>query len=234
MTSSLREYGPPLMTLLPAALQSRLWAAATVERYKAGQIIHYRGDDRPGLSIVKTGYVDVGTLGRDGRFLSIGTLSEGDSFGEFSLFAGLPRTHDISAVVPCEIAQISAATFLPICDAEPLLLKAMLKVALIRSHSAFERIDDNRRLPLAVRTAKHLTSHYTVENNTAEIKLTQDELAQIMGVSRVSIGKALSRLVDGAFIRLGYGCIYIEDVAKIKTWVMTRQQTDVLKPQSQK
>lgn len=233
MTSLAREYGPPLMTLLPEALQSRLWAAATVERYKAGQIIHHRGDDRPGLSIVKTGHVEVGTLGRDGRFLSIGTLSAGDSFGEFSLFAGLPRTHDISAVSPCEIGQIAAAIVLPICDENPMLLKAMLRVALIRSHSAFERLNDNRRLALPVRTAKRLVSDCPTDTNKMTIKLTQDELAQMMGVSRVSISKALSKLVDAAYIRLGYGCIYIDDVAKIKTWVMTRQQIDVLQPPNQ-
>lgn len=224
------QYGPPLMTQLPAALQVRIWDHAIFERYKAGQVIHYRGDDRPGLSIVRAGEVDVGTLGRDGTILSIGTLGVGESFGEFSVFADLPRTHDISAVTDSEIAQIPAAKFRTLCAAEPQILSALLKVALIRSHAAFERLDDNARLPLPVRTAKRLLGYTNAANRTADIALTQSDVGRMMGVSRVSISKALSKLAEADLIRLGYGRLYIDDVPRLRAWTAARAQTYTVEP----
>ncbi|WP_371396068.1 Crp/Fnr family transcriptional regulator [Fretibacter rubidus] len=220
-----KPHSPTLIEGLPAAIADIIWAAATTERYTTGQIIHYRGDKKPGLSIVKSGSVDVGTLGRDGRILSIGTLGVGESFGEFTLFADLPRTHDISALEPSIIAQIPASKMHALCDAEPLILKALLRVALIRSHAAFERLDDDKRLSLAVRTAKRLLGLTGRESQTKTLSMTQSDIAHMMGVSRVSIGKALEALTRGGFITRGYGVITINDPTAMQDWVARHSVT---------
>jgi DNA-binding GntR family transcriptional regulator len=54
------------------------------------------------------------------------------------------------------------------------------------------------------------------------VALNQTALAERAGVSRVSMGKALSRLHDEGLIQLGYGRIVICDVDAMRDWVAER------------
>lgn len=77
--------------------QNKLVEVAALVHYTDKQMIHCRGDQKPGLSIVKSGTVQVGVSGADGTFVLTTILGPGECFGEFTLFTELPRTHDIFA-----------------------------------------------------------------------------------------------------------------------------------------
>lgn len=194
---------------------------ARTERYHDGQIIHNRGDNRPGLSIVKSGAAQVGTLGLDGSFMSITTLQPGDPFGEFTLFAGLPRTHDISAVGETEIAQLPAKAFLAAYHKRPDISHALLLTTLNRSHILLETIDDMKRLSLPARIAKYLLSRSS-ETGRDVVTCQQTDIAHALGVSRISIGKGLKNLAARDFVKQGYGSISLPDKMSLEQWVVAQ------------
>ena len=226
MLNPLEHDAPALMDLMSAELKVRIQALAVTVRYEPEQLIHSRGDKKPGVSIVRTGAVRVGTVGADGSFHTISVLGPGQCFGEQTLFANLPRTHDVSAVGKTEIDQIPGAAFLKLFDEDPALARALLVNSLTRSHVLLERLDDMRRLSLPVRTAKYLVSLLMSSPDPSEVVCTQTELADALGVSRVSLGKALGKLERLGLIKSGYGAIGIPSKEKLSAWIDSHRQTE--------
>ena len=207
------------MDLLSPRQTAEIAKAATLQRYNDGRLIHSRGDDKPGLSIVKSGAAHAGVYGADGSFVMTSILGPGQTFGEFTLYADLPRTHDISAIGPTEIYQIAGAKFAKLTARDPEIAIALLKASLTRLHIVLEMLDAIRRLPLRERTAKILLSVMRTAGDRHAFACRQSDLAFTIGVSRVSLGKALKELAALGLIELGYGEIRLPNRRKLTDWV---------------
>lgn len=200
--------------------------------YRDGEVIHLRGDAAIGLSIVESGQVKVGNYGLDGNYKLTRVMTRGETFGEFTLFAALPRTHNAEAVGPTKVIQLTQHQYHLACETLPRIEKELLGLLAVKLHSCLETLDDITRLPLEVRLAKLLlaliyeqdTSHTTIEHNTdklSEIKLnfTQSDLAELLSVTVLSTHKALKKLVDLHFISLHYGAVKITNITTLKDWI---------------
>ena len=97
--------------------------------------------------------------------------------------------------------------------------QALLTTTLLRSHLLLEMMDAIRRLPLPQRTARILLTMAKTSGQHHDFVCRQEELAYTIGVSRVSIGKALQTLQSLGFIRLGYRRIELCDLAAMQSWV---------------
>ncbi len=229
----LLQFGSPRLTdLISADLNYALARLGRDVSYSDGQLIHSRGDDNRGISIVREGAVRIGVIGIDGSFITTSIFGVGQCIGEFTLFAGLPRTHDVSALGECTVQQIPAAPFLALFDSEPELAQALLHLSLLRTHSLLEFSDDFRRLPKQVHVAKFLLQVAESAADPAELQCLQEELAYIFGVSRVSMGKFLKSLQSEGLILLGYRKIRIPDLPLLRAWVSQRTLVAPLAPKA--
>jgi CRP-like cAMP-binding protein len=210
-TNFLYEIGPELT--------QELAHASTLMKYTNDQIVHSRGAIKPGLSVVKSGSVNVGIFGVDGKFIPIAILGSGECFGEFTLFVDLPRTHDIHASGNTELYQLNSVQFNRLSVEHPEIIKALLKINLLRNHNLLEMLDSIRRLPLLERTASTLNALLNTSNSQSSISCTQDQLAFNLGVSRVSVGKALRILEQQGLIQIGYRKIDFPSLYKFKQWL---------------
>ncbi|MGI9323720.1 MAG: Crp/Fnr family transcriptional regulator [Pseudomonadales bacterium] len=227
MQDSLLEIAPLLDDLLPNALSEQVKAAAKRVTFSHGQLIQTRGDTKSGLCIVRAGAVRVGNQGRDGSYLTTSILTPGQCYGEFTLLAGLPRTHEMVAIGDTKIDEISKRRFLKLYDTEPELAKALLRISLVRNHSLLEFMDDMRRLPLLVHVAKFV---YRAAAGKTAINIRQEDLAFTFGVSRVSMGKVLKRLAALDLLRLGYGKIELAPRQRFQNWLAEQSLIEPLAP----
>ena len=228
--ADLLDFGTaPLVSLLPEVLSARLSAAASVVEYEDGKTIHSRGDVKPGLSIVRSGAVRFANPGADGSYVTTSILGEGHCFGEATLFARSPRAYDAIAVGDTVIEQISKTRFDRIFDEEPELARILLIAMTQRLYSALGFLDDLRRLPLDMRTAKMIARMARSAKQSGEVECNQADIAFTLGVSRVSIGKALGSLQDEGVIVLGYGRIGVPDLALLDRWIEERSPLQPLK-----
>lgn len=211
-----------MLSLLPEPLAARLRAAGVAAIYGDGETIHSRGDARPGLSIVRSGAVRFAIPGVDGSYISTSVLGPGHCFGEATLFAGLPRTHDAVAVGETVIDQIPKSRFDRLLDDEPLLARKFLEMTTERLYAVLDLLDDLRRLPLPVRAAKLIAGMARSARRAGEVECNQADLAFTLGVSRVSIGKALALLAGEGLITLGYGRIGVADRQRLLHWIADR------------
>jgi glucose-6-phosphate 1-dehydrogenase len=112
---------PVLLNTLAVDFQPR--AAA------AGDVIVERGDHRQDLFVVCRGELEaVGAAGE-----RLGTIGEGDCFGEMALLHDRPRSATVRAVSPCDLLVLEAGTYRRILDDYP------------DAEAALRRIADERR-----------------------------------------------------------------------------------------
>lgn len=221
-----RTYQPSLVALLPEDLIGTLEAAGQEKRFTDQQSIHSRGDSHAGLSIILTGHVRFGVFAEDGAFIQTGLLGEGHCFGEATLFARLPRAYDADALGDTRILQIGKAQFDRLLEDHPAFAKALLVTLTSRLYEALDVADDLRTLTLDARVAKQLLRIGQATGFRGDaLPIRQIDLAYALGLSRVSVGKALMTLQNQGLIELGYGQINITDRRKLQVWIASRETT---------
>lgn len=218
------------MRLMPEPLARRVRDAAKPIRYRDGQLIHARGELQRGLSIVRSGAVRFGNAGEDGSYVTTTVMGPGQSFGEFTLFGDLPRTHDATAVGATVIDFLDQARVGRLLAEAPELWRILLVATTKRLHDALELLDDLRRLPLPALTAKLLLTLPRSREDPAAVRCNQADLAFTLGVSRVSIGKALSHLQEAGLVVLGYRTITIRDRTALRRWIARHRVLAPLRP----
>lgn len=201
---------PFLKSISPESVAA-IKAAAIPMKYAEGALIHNRGDDKPGLSIVRRGTVRVGIIRADGTFVITSLLGAGQTFGEFTLYAGLPRTHDIIAMGETEIWQLPRRRFLELAETRPELTEALLRTGLVRTHILLEMIEAMRSLPVLERVAKTLVILITTAGEETTFRCRQSDLAATLGMSRQTLSAALRKLEGLGLVTTGYGEISLAD-----------------------
>ena len=200
---------PTLFSHLPDGVQQELQRGAPSRVVPRGALVQQAGDTGNGFWLIETGAVQIGQLRSDGGFRVVATLGPGDSYGELSLLAHQPRVVDAIARSPARLRWIDGPPFEKAIMQDPVALRAMTAfmaaalmesigyVAGFRSGSAFERI---------CTVIANLVRH---ADPSGDLSVTQEELAQLAGVTRATVASALSRLERDGAIERRYGSIRV-------------------------
>lgn len=196
-----------------------------VKSYQDGEIIHARGERKAGLCVVLEGSVKVGNYGSDGRYFLSKLLKRYESFGEFTVFSQLPRTHTSEAKGETKIGYISPTKLKRALSTEPAIALGLLQSLSTRLHLSLEALDDAKRLPVLVRVAKMIYAINLEEGKIENRHLSQDDIATQLGVSRMVVSTSLKQLTELGLIKKGYRHIQIIDLESFNAWLSEQQQT---------
>ena len=118
---------PIFSHLNPGALGA-ISRAAKLRQLAPGELVVREGEDATGFFLLCQGQAEVVKgLGRDGE-RTLGTLGEGDFFGEMALFDGFRRSATVRAVSDCECLVLERSDFLPLVATRPEVALALLQV----------------------------------------------------------------------------------------------------------
>lgn len=212
-----------LFRSLPLEVLDGLRKVGRCHRYVDKQLIAQRGDRVRELNVVEVGAVRVSNLNLDGRRTETAVLEPGDSFGEFTLLAGTPRFFDFHAHGVTDIRTINKPQFDDLMQASAAFRDGILSILTHRLLMAVSTIEDMRSLPLPTQLAKFLL-HRCEEQSDSRLQFhgTQSELADALGVSRVSLGQALATLKHAGLATTGYRCVHIPSKSLLHAWVLER------------
>jgi cAMP-dependent protein kinase regulator len=87
--------------------------------FKAGDLVVSEGEPGDSLFLVTTGTVKAWIRNREGRYVLVRRLGEGDFFGEISVLTGSPRTATVVAASACEMLELDRTTLDGITAAHP-------------------------------------------------------------------------------------------------------------------
>jgi CRP/FNR family transcriptional regulator, cyclic AMP receptor protein len=220
----LREKSKTLKDLLDPCAMEKILKAGSSRIFKDGQIIQERGDTQVGLSIVHSGQVVAGNIGLDGSFLTSALLRPGETFGEFTLFAGVPRTQTLWSQGRSEIVHVPGNRFMKLFAEEPAISHAMMTITLQRNFEMMEFMDSQRRFSLPVRVARLLLLAIDEDVVAETVECRHEDLAFMLGVSRVATGKALAKLEKDGLIVRRYGHIEIPDTRRLRAVISNEDQ----------
>jgi CRP-like cAMP-binding protein len=149
-------------------------------------------------------------------------LGGGDFFGDISLLDGQPRSASASAVVETTILTLERADFIALITRRPAAAMAVLEAVARRLRETDEMASDLAFLDVAGRLAKKLLelgSTHGVERGDGmliDLPVTQEELANMIGVTRESVNRNLSDFRRRGLIKNQGRKIVIVDAKKLR------------------
>ena len=204
----------------PAALQDELLMLGRMTELSHGEHLFERGDAAEGLCCVTAGALRVGSLQADGTESLLAYVEPYQWFGEISLIDGQPRTHDAVADGDTTVLVVAHAPLQAWLHAHPAHWQHVAQLACAKLRLLFTVLEDIAHLPIEARLAKRLwmVAHgYGARSGEPrrQVRLPQEQLALMMGVTRQSVNKALRALEERGWISLRYGAIELLDLAAL-------------------
>jgi len=185
-------------------------------RFDASAVVQQKGDRADGFWLIEAGNVSVCRFGAEGGVTIFAVLGPGDLFGELAHFTGVARQVDVVAETDVTMIRVDTAAINALLDAEPAFARWLLKSLAHQLRSALDRIDGDRTLSAEDRVKRLLKDMVTRDG--PELHITQEALANYVGVSRVTMGAILNRLSRAGLIRLSYRQIYVTNPDAL-TWI---------------
>ncbi len=202
---------PMLFEVLETALQAHLVGGAELRSFSDGQIIQHRGDTATGFWLIEHGTVTLGQFLASGDFRAVAWLGPGDSYGELAVFSGKPRVVDAVSRGPSQLRYITARSFLNVLGNYPASSRALLSTLSEQLQTTLGLLGGMRQGTNPARMAGLLANLAGSEAGQADIAITQQELADLLGVTRATANAALRELQRHGLIRRAYGSIGIPD-----------------------
>jgi CRP/FNR family cyclic AMP-dependent transcriptional regulator len=201
----------------------RVLSSATKRRtFRAGEVIFHREDSGQVLYMIKEGKVKICIISPDGQEVSLAVLGKGDYFGEFALLDGLPRSTDAVALEKVECYSLQRSDFHNAILKNPKIAILVLEALTKRLRNTDQMVEDLIFLDVYGRVAKKLIeladAHgvKTEDGIRIDVRLTQQELASMVGASRESVNKVLGYFTDKNFITTDKHRITIHRIADLE------------------
>ena len=202
---------PIFCDLDPEALD-QLCRYAKHSSLKRGATIVSKGDPGNSLIAVISGTVKISVSSPDGRSAILNLIGPGETFGEIAVLDGLARTADATANTNCEIYVIDRRDFLPFVRSHPALAMKLIELLCTRLRWTSDQVEEVILQNLPGRLAStllRLTEKHKLAPGGRTIAITQQEISEMVGMSRESINKQLRAWATRNWVRLEHGAIVV-------------------------
>ena len=203
------------MSALNTVEQQRIRSDIHVRTFEADSVVCRRGDKVEHWIGVIEGIVKVNNVSSSGKATTLIGFAPGAWFGEGSLLKDETRKYDVVALRKCELAFLPRATFYWMFD-NSLAFNRFLVLQLNNRLGQFiAAVENERLLDVDTRVARCLaTMIFNVWNpkQILQLKVSQEEIAQLAGVSRQRVNTALKLLESHQLIKVSYNEIKILDI----------------------
>src|SRR5215470_7601408 len=211
-----------IFTDLPEEDIRALTSVAKRRTFRTGEVIFHREDPGQVLYMIKEGKVKICIISPDGQELSLAVLGKGEYFGEFALLDGLPRSTDAVALEKVECYALQRSDFQNAILKNPKIAILIMEALTKRLRNTDQMVEDLIFLDVYGRVAKKLLelaeAHgvKTDDGIRIDVRLTQQELASMVGASRESVNKVMGYFTDKDFISTDKHRITLHRIADLK------------------
>jgi len=199
-----------------------LMALAKRRTFRSGEVIFHREDPGQVLYVIKEGKVKISLISPEGQEISLVVFGKGECFGEFAILDGLPRSADAVALERVECYTLQRSDFHKAIMKNPKIAIQVLEVLSKRLRTTDQMIEDLIFLDVYGRVAKKLLeladTHGSKVGNgiRIDVRLTQQELASMVGASRESVNKVMGYFTDKDFISTDKHRITLHRILELK------------------
>jgi CRP-like cAMP-binding protein len=190
-------------------------------RYPAGQALFHMGDEGGSLHLIERGRVKITIPSSSGEELILAIRGAGDILGELSLFDGKSRSATVLALEETGTLCLHREDLLALMRNRFDVVEKILEVLARRIRETDMLLADVHFLDITSRLAKKildLGDTFGIRDGgqvRIGVKITQKELASMIGATRESINKQLKALRDQGLVRISGGTLEILNRGKL-------------------
>lgn len=203
----------PYFADLGPSVYQRLEQATHHHKYPAGATIFAEGDSCAGFHVVLEGLVRIYRVNPEGRLHTLSLLRPIATFNEVAAIDGGANPFNAVAVTSVELSVLSHTRLIELLSDEPRLLSNYVQALAHMNREYIERLEDMTFRSIPSRLAKLFLYEATYAEQIAETptRLTQEEIAAILGTTREVVGRALRGLLNAGLLRRKGREVYVAD-----------------------
>jgi CRP-like cAMP-binding protein len=186
--------------------------------HQAHTILFRKNDPGSSLMVVCKGRVKICTHGECGKELVLDMFGPGDVFGEIALLDGSPRSADAVTIDECGLLVLDRRDFIPFLREHPDATVRMLEVLTHRLRRTTELLEDvafcegPTRLARRFMRLAEFSGRAVDEGVFVDMALSQQQLGDMVGMTRESINKQLKQWRDKGLIDWNRGYYTIRNL----------------------
>jgi len=195
--------------------------SARIDPYANRDPVYRAAQPMTDLALVLDGIMEVSHTSPTSQRHVNAYLPAGQVFGLIPLIDGKGCTHDTWARGPLTLMRVPRETVLHCMDIDPVFLQSVLLNLCGHSRQLFTQLSKRALLPLHALTAWTLQDlsrrHGFRRDNHRKLnlRLSQDGLADLLGVTRQSTNRELKQLEREGLIRVGISEIELLDLERL-------------------
>ncbi len=206
----------PYFTALGAEEIARIEKDILEYSLAKGEVLFLEGEPCQGLYIVRSGQIRIFKSSLEGREQVLLIAKPGGTFNDVPVFDGGPNPASASALEPSTVLIIPKAKLLSLMADSPVAL-SILKMFAMRLRHLTVLVEDLSFRHVVSRLAKTLLELAVTGQEPSPVqRLTQDEMAAMVGTVRDVIGRALKTLEKAGAIKIEGQRILVVDTKKLQ------------------
>jgi CRP/FNR family transcriptional regulator len=196
------------------------------KRYKKNEIIYLQGDHANTFFLLKSGRVRLFFTSENGNELNLRILGANKIFGDASYFSRTSRVTSASALTDVELLAVDLQKLLPFLTKYSGLIAELLDLM-----SQTIRLFSIQVYSMAFLSADKKVAHILVQLGTYfktketdlhySIDYTHQDIAELIGIARVTTTKELKKFEKLGWISLMYRNIHILNEAALKEYLLS-------------
>ena len=210
----------PLFSSLTETDREHLANLLRLKSIEKNEILFRQGDEGTALYIILQGRIKISVSRRLDK-VTLAILGPGEFLGEMALLDGLPRSADAMAVEDSQLYALNRKDFLTFLANNENSVRAILYFLSTRLRKTDDQLAEMCFLSLSARLAKKLVEMAALQYPAGDhppacsLVISQQELGNILGVSRESINKELRILRNKGYVSTSRNSIVIHNIESL-------------------
>ncbi|MEO7742640.1 MAG: Crp/Fnr family transcriptional regulator [Usitatibacter sp.] len=177
---------------------------ASERSYAKTAVVLTEGEIGDSLYMIQSGKVKVVIGDEEGREIILKILGPGDFFGEMSMIDKEPRSASVTTIEPATLLVLTHAAFERCVEQAPRIAKVVMQILAHRVREADRKIGTLALMDVYGRVASTLLELAVPANGKLVVseKLSQQDIANMVGASREMVNRVLKDLTERGFISI--------------------------------
>lgn len=212
----------PLLAELGPEVLARLADRIEMREVRRREVVYLPGDPGESLFFVNGGRVKVSKVTRDGKALTLNYCGPSELFGENCLVDGGARQEMAEAMENTMLTEVSRADFERLLQANAQLGFQMTRILASRRRDIENKLETLVFRDVTSKLAElllKLSDEYGVDDprgTLVALKITHQELANLIGSTRETVSLTLSQFKRKSFIQTEGRKVIISDAASLR------------------
>ncbi|MGF1695675.1 Crp/Fnr family transcriptional regulator [Vibrio lamellibrachiae] len=177
---------------------------AKPKEYQEGEYLFEQGEVTSIIAVMISGEIELSYIDEHGSYVQIEKCHEGFWYGDGTFVDHQPMAYSAQVLSNVKVLYVPESLFLS--DNAPIdqFYRFICKNLMSRLRIMYHKFDSITTLPLTERILQRLKA---LKNEQSEIKITHQELAEFLSVSRYKVSRTVKKMEIDGYLVQKYGLI---------------------------